>query len=418
METPIRPRARAIAWSCTLVYFASYLMRINFAVMMVKICSDLSVEKTDLAVVVTALTIAYGTGQIISGMMGDKIKPQLLLSVGLALAASCNIAMFFCHTIPVMTVVWAINGFAHSMLWPPIVRLMSTYLTDNEYGYSAVRVSWGSSFATIFLYLLCPLLLYVLPWRTIMLLCAVGGLAIMVFWTLVNPRLFTDPVLNSRNTSDKNSDTGAKKLPLPRFVYIPVVLIMLGIVLQGMLRDGVQNWMPNILAETFPDIVTEEGSIALTVVLAIFSVVSFSLFDKLHRAVFQNEVFCASMIFILSAASALVLYVVGLFTSNIIVSVLFMGMIVACMHGINLMLITVVPKRFVKSGKVSTYSGLLNACTYIGAAISTYGFAALAESFGWSFTILSWVIISILGIAVCLAAVPLWKKFRRDYADR
>ena len=417
MENMIRPRARAIAWSCTLVYFASYLMRINFAVMMVKICSDLQVEKTNLAIIVTALTISYGAGQVISGMMGDKIKPQLLLTVGLALAAACNISMFFCATIPAMTVVWAINGFAHSMLWPPIVRLMSTYLTDNEYGYSAVRVSWGSSFATIFLYLFCPLMLYVLHWRVIMLLCAAGGLAIMTFWILVHPRLFTEPVINSRNTSDKNSDTPVQKQPLPSFVYVPIVLIMLGIVLQGMLRDGVQNWMPNILSETFPDIVTQEGSIALTVVLAIFSVISFSVFDKLHRAIFKNEVFCAAMIFILSSVSALTLYVVGLFTSNIIVSVLFMGLIVASMHGINLMLITVVPKRFVKSGKVSTYSGLLNACTYIGAALSTYGFAAIAESFGWSFTMLSWVVISVCGLAVCLIATPLWKKFRREYAD-
>ena len=418
MNTSIRPRARAIAWSCMLIYFASYLMRINFAVMMVKICSDLAVEKTDLAVVVTALTIAYGTGQIISGLMGDKIKPQLLLTVGLALAAVCNLAMFFCTAIHAMTIVWAVNGFAHSMLWPPIVRLMSIYLTDSEYSYSAVRVSWGSSFATIFLYLLCPLLLQVIAWRVVMLFCAFGGLAIMVFWMLVHPRLFTDPVANSRNTSAKNDPSEPqKRLPVPRFVYFPIALIMLGIILQGMLRDGVQTWMPSILSETFPEIVTQEGSIALTVVLAIFSVISFSVFDKLHRAVFQNEVFCAGMIFILSAASALILYVVGLFTSNIIVSVLFMGTIVACMHGINLMLITVVPKRFVKSGKVSTYSGLLNACTYIGAAISTYGFAAIAESFGWNFTILSWVIISVLGIVACLAATPHWKKFRRDYAD-
>ena len=95
-----------------------------------------------------------------------------------------------------------------------------------------------------------------------------------------------------------------------------------------------------------------------------------------------------------------------------------MALIVACMHGINLMLITVVPKRFVKSGKVATFSGLLNACTYIGAALSTYGFAAIAENSGWNMTILMWVIVSALGMLVCFGATPLWKKFRREYADK
>ena len=416
MENTIRPRARAIAWACTLVYFASYLMRINFAVMMVKICSDLQVEKTDLAIIVTALTITYGAGQIISGMMGDKIKPQLLLTLGLALAATCNISMFFCPNIPSMVIVWAVNGFAHSMLWPPIVRLMSIYLTDNEYGYSAVRVSWGSSFATIFLYLVCPLLLYVLHWRVIMLLCAAMGLAIMAFWILVHPRLFTEPVINSRNSASKSGDAPVARKPLPSFVYLPIVLIMLGIVLQGILRDGVTNWMPSYMLETFH--LPEEMAIISTVILAVFSVISFATFDFIHRKLFQNEVFCAAMIFVLAVVCAGVLYLVNTaLSASVAVSMLLMATIVACMHGINLMLITVVPKRFVKSGKVSTYSGLLNACTYVGAALSTYGFAALADSFGWDFTILSWVIVSAFGLAVCLAATTLWKKFRREYAD-
>ena len=34
-----------------------------------------------------------------------------------------------------MLAVWCVNGFAHSLLWPPIVRIMSTHLTDSEYGY-------------------------------------------------------------------------------------------------------------------------------------------------------------------------------------------------------------------------------------------------------------------------------------------
>ena len=414
MKQQIRKRARVIAWMCTLVYFASYLMRINFSVMMVKICSDMQVAKTDLAIVVTGLTVAYGVGQIISGMMGDKIKPQLLLSIGLSLAATCNIVMFFCHNTTVMTAVWCVNGFAHSMLWPPIVRLMSTYLTDEEYGYSAVRVSWGSSFATILLYLICPLLLYVFHWRVIMLLCAIAGLGIMVTWTLVNPHILTEPMISSRSTGKKTESVGQGQ-PLPRFVYLPVALIMLGIILQGILRDGVTDWMPSYLLETFG--LPEESAIIATVDLALFSVVSFAVFDLLHRKLFQNEVFCSAVIFAGAAVCAALLYLLNILSASVAISMLLMAMIVACMHGINLMLITVVPKRFVKSGKVSTYSGILNACTYVGASISIYGFAALAERFGWNFTILTWVLVSLAGLAVCLIAAPLWKKFRREYAD-
>ncbi|MBE6607246.1 MAG: MFS transporter [Ruminococcaceae bacterium] len=413
MNTNIRKRAKAIAWMCTLVYFASYLMRINFAVMLVKIGSDIQADKTDLAVVVTGLTIAYGAGQIISGFLGDRFKPQNMLTVGLTLAAVCNVAMYFSNSIAVMTAVWTVNGFAHSMLWPPIVRLMSAYLNDEEYAYSAVRVSWGSSFATILLYLVCPLLLNFMSWRTVILLCAIGGLLIMVAWNMAHHKLFTEKTSEKAEKTVKN-EVG-EKIPLPKYVYLPIVLIMLGIILQGVLRDGVTNWMPSYLLETFG--LPEEKAIVATVILAVFSVISFAAFDFMHRKLIRNEVFCAAVIFIMSVASAGVLYIVNVISASVAVSMILMALIVSFMHGINLMLITVVPKRFIKSGKVSTYSGLLNSCTYIGASISTYGFAAVAESRGWNYTILLWVIVSLLGTFSCLAATPLWKKFRKDYSD-
>ena len=92
-----------------------------------------------------------------------------------------------------------------------------------------------------------------------------------------------------------------------------------------------------------------------------------------------------------------------------------MALIVACMHGINLMLISVVPKRFVAFGKVSTYSGLLNACTYVGASLATYGFAALAQTAGWTLTFLLWTALSLAGVTVCLAHKGRWLRFCREY---
>ena len=133
MKQAISRRGKIIAWMCTLVYFASYLTRINFSVMMLNICNEMGTTKTALSIVVTGLTISYGLGQVINGLLGDKIKPQLMITMGLSLACVSNIAIFFCSNVALMTVIWCINGFAHSMLWPPMVRIMSIYLNDEEY---------------------------------------------------------------------------------------------------------------------------------------------------------------------------------------------------------------------------------------------------------------------------------------------
>ena len=185
----------------------------------------------------------------------------------------------------------------------------------------------------------------------------------------------------------------------------------------GTLRDGVTNWMPSFLTESFG--LSEENSILVTVVQAVFSLVAFSVASVVHQKLIKNEVTCAAVIFLVSVACGAALYLCSLFGANVIVSTVLMALIIAGMHGVNLMLITVVPKRFAKSGKVSTFSGIVNACTYIGAAIATPLFALLAEAqgLGWNATILSWALIALAGMGVCLLAVPIWRRFRREYAD-
>ena len=408
MKSKIAPAAQKIAYFLAAVYFTSYCMRVNLAVMLVKICSEMQVEKSALAIVITGLTVAYGAGQVVSGFLGDRLKPYHIIPAGLSLAVLCNVGIFFSTTIPAMTVIWSVNGFAHALLWPPIVRLMSTYLPAKDYSFAAVRVNQGSSIATVSLYLFCPLLLGFMEWRTIMLLCAAWGAVMVALWFILYPRVFTNAVEQEEKPQVPAPEQ--KALPVPLYIFGAIALIMPGNMLQGMLRDGVTNWMPSFLLETFG--LSEENSIISTVILAIFTMISYSAFRALQQRFFKNEVTCAATIFAGSAIVCAILFVVNLFApaAALIPSLILMALTVAAMHGINLMLISIVPRRFVVFGKVSTYSGILNASTYVGAALSTYGFAALAETFDWNFTILTWVIISLVGAVVCFFGARIWQR--------
>ena len=102
------------------------------------------------------------------------------------------------------------------------------------------------------------------------------------------------------------------------------------------------------------------------------------------------------------------------FLSGGVLCALLMAVITGCMHGVNLMLIGNLPAYFAKYGKVSTVSGLLNACTYIGSALSTYGFAALSDRFGWGFTIAGWAVIAGCGMVICLLLTGRWTRFCKE----
>jgi OPA family glycerol-3-phosphate transporter-like MFS transporter len=54
--------------------------------------------------------------------------------------------------------------------------------------------------------------------------------------------------------------------------------------------------------------------------------------------------------------------------------------------------------------------GVLNSCTYIGSAASTYGIAVLSDRIGWSSTLLVWALLAFAGTLICMACARPWRK--------
>ena len=78
------------------------------------------------------------------------------------------------------------------------------------------------------------------------------------------------------------------------------------------------------------------------------------------------------------------------------------------------MLTTRVTIYYKKVGYVSTFSGLLNSFTYIGAAIATYGIADITEKYSWSVIMTIFLAVSVCGIVFTLIALPKWKRFMSE----
>jgi OPA family glycerol-3-phosphate transporter-like MFS transporter len=121
---------------------------------------------------------------------------------------------------------------------------------------------------------------------------------------------------------------------------------------------------------------------------------------------------CGGLVFGVGAmAGGLLIPVTG---HHALLSILCCAVLTGCMHGVNVMLICMIPPFFKQTGRVSTVSGLLNACTYVGSALSTYGVALLSEQFDWSVTLWVWLGIAVMGTLVCLCTVKPWKRFVKE----
>lgn len=397
---------KKLAWLFAYVYFASYVTRINLAAVIQEVVTDTGYEKSALSVILVCMSISYGIGQIINGWIGDHIKPQNLIFIGLITATAVNVALpFFTSSITAMCILWTVNGFAQAMMWPPIVKIMVSTMDEVTYGEASVIVSLGSSVGTIFVYLTAPLIITLLSWEFVLFLSAAIGLLSVILWAILKDRTYDEKVILSE--AKASSSHSARGFSFPKSAIFPIIFIALAIVFQGMLRDGVSNWMPSLLSETFN--MGNSASILCTVSLSAFSMVAFILAGVFYKKLFKNEVACATAIFAISTVSALLLSL--LLNTGAVAAIVFMTLITGANHGVNLMLIGHVPKRFRKYGNISTISGAVNSCTYIGSAIATYGIAKLSESFGWPVTVAIWCVIAALGTICSLIAMPKWKKF-------
>lgn len=404
-----RAEARRLTLLCAAVYFCSYLTRLDYGAVMVEMVRAEGFSRVDASAALTGLFITYGFGQLISGYLGDRVKPQLLIFFGLIACGLMNLLIPFCPSPAWMTVVWSVNGLAQAMMWPPLVRIMSQHMTESEYKVATVHVSWGSSLGTIVIYLMIPLLLKVSSWRGVFYCAAAVGMGMAAFWMARYGRVErTLPLQEQAAPAEEPGDAGKSGGGL--CALMPLLAIMMGVIIcQGTLRDGITTWMPTYLADTYH---MESGKSILTgVLLPLFGMVCYQIVLWMNRKLVKNELQCAAIIFGVGLVSLLALRL--LHAHSFALSVLILAFAVASMHGVNLIMTCMTPKYLAGSGKISMISGLLNACTYIGSALSMYGVALIADRFGWTVTESLWCAVALLGTLCAAACVPKWGKLRK-----
>lgn len=397
-----RKKINLLALLFAVTYMVSYITRINFGAIISEMQTATGISKRLLSMSLTGSFITYGAGQVVSGILGDKISPKRLISIGLFATVCMNLLIPLCGTPWQMLVVWSVNGFAQSFMWPPMVKIMTEKLTEEDYKYVVSKASWGSSVGTILVYLLSPVLISVFHWKAVFLFSAGAGVVMLLVWNRFAFDVKPQP---------RQKETVSGK---PVKLLKPVLIgILLTIVLQGMLRDGVTTWMPTYISDVYR--LSNEISILTGIILPVFSILCYQAATRLYTKKFTNPLACAGVFFGAGALAALVL---RFFAGHVAaVSVLMFAILTGCMHGVNLMLVCMVPAYFRSTGKVSTMSGVLNAATYIGSAVSTYGIAVLSDALGWNATILIWLAIAACGTALCLLAIKSWNRYCTDVLD-
>ena len=400
----------AFCFLCCLVYFMSYLTKMNYSACLAEIQDSLGLAKSIVSLPVTGSFLAYGIGQFFCGFLGDRFSPRKMIAAGLAATCVCNLLVGLFPDIRLIIPVWCLNGLFQSMLWPPLVRIMAETLDEKQYQKCCVQVSMASSVGTVFVYVFVPLCIRFASWRAAFLFPALAGSITAFAWFAGIGRLQVD----GQNTIHAVHVEAPNEFSVPLTALLlqaSLLPAMLAIVLHGILRDGITTWMPVYISETFG--LSNSVSILTAAVLSVFSILSIYLASALLERI-GNEFTASALLF--GAAAACSALLVFLYQHGPVPSVVLMTLTAGCMYGINLFLISRLPAHFSRFGKVATVSGILNASTYVGSSLSAWLFGMLSDLLGWIAVISVWIVFSLAGLLICLAFFRKWKKFAQEGA--
>lgn len=402
-------KSRLIVASLWLVYGASYFIRTCYAASIASIVGDGIYSKGEIGLIGTAFFVCYGVGQLISGLIGDRVNPFLMIVFGAASGGVCCFLMPASANIVMMTIVWAVNGFFQSMLWSPILRIFSQTINEKLRKRAILDISLSLPVGTVCAYLASTFIIKYLRWQLIFVcggICIIAASAFVLLSFLVSKKNMKEETVIITEKTESGKDGGKHGL-LAVSAMSGLFIIMIPSFLHGMMRDGITNWVPTMITEIYG--VSPSFSVFLTIALPIFNAFGAYAVVPVYKKLGENEMKTAAVI----GMAALIPLITMLFISKMPVYfiVILLALTTSVMYALNYLIISLVPVRFSGLGCTSAVSGILNSAAHIGCAVSSYGFGAVSERAGWNAVIVVWIAAAFLTALFSFVSNKKWRRF-------
>lgn len=132
-----RPR-RGLNWGILGLMYASYYMcRYNFRFATPGMVKEFGFDEVQITGMLSAWSIAYGTGQLVNGLLTDRIGGKAAMLIGAAGAITMNLIFGFASfagTFSTFALIWLINGWFQSFGAPGMVKINAAWFHRAERG--------------------------------------------------------------------------------------------------------------------------------------------------------------------------------------------------------------------------------------------------------------------------------------------
>lgn len=148
---------KSMAWLVLLSFGFMYLFfyngRQNINLVMTSMADDFNTTIGALGIVSSSLFWCYAFGQLINGRLGAFFGYKRFMIIGVVGSAILNVVISFQHSIPVIAVLWGLNGFFQSMVWSNGLGVVNKWWPSKKRGFATGLATFFSGMAQVTTYL-------------------------------------------------------------------------------------------------------------------------------------------------------------------------------------------------------------------------------------------------------------------------
>ena len=378
-------RTVATVW---VTYALFYLGRVNLSPVLPALAIALGVSRAEVGILGTAFFWVYAAGQFINGELGSHFSPRRIVAFGLLVIALVNLLFSIQTSLLILVILWAINGFAQSMGWPPMIRIIAERLPRENLRRVSTILPISYILGVAITWTFVGWLITLGEWQIAFWVPGLLMFGVLAFWWFSN---IDAP--KAQSTSFKLRDVTAE---IRSIGFVLVTGVMMGFV-----NIGVIIWLPAYITDT--GLVPEALIGFIAAMTQVVSIMGFFLARYLVTR--WESVFLPTITLLIAAASALVVAIITPPTITLVaITVLAMAI-----NAANGLLVSSFPLMLSSEGRASSVAGTINTSTNFGGGIAGVAIGAVVDAINWNAAFALWAILLTLAIAM------LWHNRAREY---
>ena len=398
---------------CWFIYFCIYTGRLNYSAAMVQMVNDGFITKTSGGLIATFFFAAYGFGQTFMGFAGDKLSSFKMLLFGSALSSLCNFLMpaLFHGNMAAMCVIWGINGISQSVMWSPIIRIISQIISPERRFKASIYISTSVPAGTLFTYILSMALLKYFTWKSVFYFAGIvisTAFAALLVYFISNKKDFITEETKKNESETKPKNAYAANSGNGKMILGVLSILLFPVIVHGMLKDSMTTWFPVYLTEIHD--MAPYMAVMLTAVMPAVNFAGIYAAKWIYGKTKSNEFISCGIFFAICVCGFALMALIG--QHNLYLSVIFAAAGTASMSAVNCIVISVLPIHFGKRGFASTITGSLNSAIYAGCSVSMAASGQLVEKYGWAAIIYIWCMLAAVGVLLCVSLNNIWLKMK------